>query len=721
MKYRIDAMVDLHLAKSAPDDRVLMFVPNVGYSEYARAVFDRRFSALHGGPVRGRAAAITYKSEEGRVREGSLDSNVELIGRFKRGGEDSPRMVVAVHQLREGFDMPALGRILDCSFNPKNLRVMIQKIGRLARVERDGDGRPVESPAAEYFYAVDSRALIGKEGTFADLDGVFHGVLSGTAAPSGRLRDLQAAGNADQGILEEWLGGVADAPSLRPKTRIEEVPRKGGGASIALARTRMFYVVHADERRIAAGRRVSEYVSRPASVAERAEQNIDLLVRWLEEHPGAGSPGALETMRRGNAEEVFYVGRFAVALRAKQDRLSESQTARLSGAGFEFGYPKRESIERRVCLLIEWLGENPRRSAPFLSTVVKDANSGEEIALGMFVAGIKGGSIRLDAEQRDRLMASGFRFENSSEAAAEIRLRLLEDWLAANPGKFMGTETVVENPTTGEDFGIGKFAMRVRLGHVKLSEPQRERLVSLGLKFENAFSMGVESNVRLLEEWLRANPGSGSPARSVVVQDDSRGISVSIGDFASYLRSDRGKISESQKKRLLEAGFEFSNPKSVRTERNVVLMEEWLRNHPPGSIPPQSLVVHDSESGRDVTLGVFASRVRSGAARLSEAQLNRLGAAGFVFGNAKSVEFDRRVCLLADWHKRNPGAPHPPISLVVEDAGTGQSIHLGQFSSNLRHKEGAGLTNSQRDLLFAAGFSFSRAARKDADDRGSAR
>ncbi len=142
LRHRYRLMADLYLAQHK-SERAMFWLPNRTLARECADYITRRL------PSGQHAAAIV--DSEGLAYEAEISA--KAIADF--ADVTSPlRVACVVYRLREGFDSRALRLGFDCSWSPKNLRIAVQKIGRLTRTDD-------HKPTSQYYYAVDVKTVAG--------------------------------------------------------------------------------------------------------------------------------------------------------------------------------------------------------------------------------------------------------------------------------------------------------------------------------------------------------------------------------------------------------------------------------------------------------------------------------------------------------------------------------------------------------------------------------
>lgn len=138
IEHRIRSLIKLYMGDNA-GRQSLFFVPNLKFVQYAKTVF----SAYERKNVR-----VDFITHE--------DANAVKKMKIENFLSSKTTVMIACGMLREGFDFPELELVYDCAFNPQNIRLALQKIGRLTR-------KSASKNVSRFYYAVDSRLILSTD------------------------------------------------------------------------------------------------------------------------------------------------------------------------------------------------------------------------------------------------------------------------------------------------------------------------------------------------------------------------------------------------------------------------------------------------------------------------------------------------------------------------------------------------------------------------------
>lgn len=144
VEYRIKVMIELYGSEHL-GEKSLFWVPNISYVEFAVDYFNDVMVRKCGEGA----------WADGVTSENSNAVNEQIISDFMES--EDKRALFVVYMLNEGYNHPELRLGFDCSFNPSNIRRMLQKMGRTMR-PNNGKG------TSHYYYAVDVRTLLSSGG-----------------------------------------------------------------------------------------------------------------------------------------------------------------------------------------------------------------------------------------------------------------------------------------------------------------------------------------------------------------------------------------------------------------------------------------------------------------------------------------------------------------------------------------------------------------------------
>lgn len=192
--HRIEQMVDLYTSTRL-GEQAIFYVPWVSYLDRTLERLRKRFAASS----RRVSIRTICGSQPNKVKQGVSDD-------FRTGKID---VVVACKMLREGFNHKGLALTYDCAYSPKDLRSMLQKIGRLTRKPDSGT-----KPTSMYHYAVDSHLVLAHKRQLLDRDLLItEGGLSDheeitQVARDVRLDVITLTGQADGDVFDLGMTGL---------------------------------------------------------------------------------------------------------------------------------------------------------------------------------------------------------------------------------------------------------------------------------------------------------------------------------------------------------------------------------------------------------------------------------------------------------------------------------------------------------------------------------
>lgn len=221
--HRIEQMTDWY-ASTHLGEQAIFYVPWVSFLEKTLKRLQKRFMAS------GKRVSI-------RTIHGSQPSKTKqaVSNDFRDGKID---VVVACKMLREGFNHHGLALAYDCAYSPKDLRSMLQKIGRLTR-------RAKNKPTSLYHYAVDSHLVLAHKRQLLDRDLLIEeGGLSQEEEITQVSRDVRGdvvslTGQADSDVFDLGMTGLDTTAESRSETITDS---DGNTRGIAYAQAPLWWV-----------------------------------------------------------------------------------------------------------------------------------------------------------------------------------------------------------------------------------------------------------------------------------------------------------------------------------------------------------------------------------------------------------------------------------------------------------------------------------------------
>ena len=326
MQHRIRLMADLYL-KLHNGDQAIFWVPN---QQVAKDCADYITAGLKNGqraePIITEPDKSSADAEYATAAKQSFDANGEV------------RVLCVVYRLREGFNCKALHLGFDCSWNPRNVRSTIQKLGRLIR---KADGKP----ASKYYYAVDVKTVAGASNR--DLNEVFVSDLAGQLA-----LDEVSARFVAEGLVENISvsAAVSNTHTLA-KQNVESAAYEVGDREVRTVTTALFNFTEAEGYREAVPTTLGDILL-PTETIEGA---LERIIRAIEL---TGISPRWHTRDRG------VLNRY---IQPKGDRYSLNVVDRLKAAGWSQRQQRdlgpADSIEE-IILKLEAGEEPPAHHTP---------------------------------------------------------------------------------------------------------------------------------------------------------------------------------------------------------------------------------------------------------------------------------------------------------------------------------------------------------------------
>ena len=233
--FRIRTLIELY-AEYHIGEKAIFWTPNTHYVEYARTYFDKVMVRKKGKGVWSHAFySKNDYADNAKVRDDFVNN-------------DTKRVMFVCHMLTEGFDFPELSLLFDASFNPSNIRRMLQKIGRALRIIYGWNvGYGWKKPVSQFYYAVDVRHMLSHSGrqllirddfqTPGSLQGLSDSdIRFGTEAIADRMALIQSVDG--EGKEEDF--SVTDAPVTVESVGVEDVD--GEEKQVRVARIPFFEV-----------------------------------------------------------------------------------------------------------------------------------------------------------------------------------------------------------------------------------------------------------------------------------------------------------------------------------------------------------------------------------------------------------------------------------------------------------------------------------------------
>ena len=256
-----------------------------------------------------------------------------------------------------------------------------------------------------------------------------------------------------------------------------------------------------------------------------------------------------------------------------------------------------------------------------------------------------------------------------------MKKRTFDEWFA-DFVRYNENGNVKETYVTPEGNRLGLWARGIRQGKYRVTEEQRKRLIEAGFVWE------VKSR-RTFDEWfadfVRYNENGNVKVTYVTPEG------YALGGWVIRIRAGVLKITEEQKKRLNEVGFNWKAEVGRTFEDWLV---DFIRYNHNGNVAATYVTPEGNKLGR------WVHNIRAGHYKLTESQKRLMAEVGFRWNDYRT--FDE---WLADFVRYNENGN------VKTTYVTPEGNKLGQWVRNIRTGI-QNLTEEQRNLLAEAGFKW---------------
>ena len=351
---------------------------------------------------------------------------------------------------------------------------------------------------------------------------------------------------------------------------------------------------------------------------------------------------------RGHRVGSVDLGGWAIKLRASKNELGPEKIALLSSVGFDWTPYVDHLYNKNYSLLVDFARTHGHARVP------KGFKMGQ-VNLGSWVGTIRGRRASLGQEKIAMLDQLGFVWN--------VREFDYEKWIALLRG-FVAREGHARVPQTWRENGenLGGWVRSLRAGGVVLTPAWRNELIELGFVWDATFDP-FDSWLELLAKYVKREGHARVPY-------DWEEDGQALGQWASGLRAKRSRLPADRIAELDRLDFVWK-PADADFERNYLLLEAYVAREGHAKVP-------QNWKENDVRLGGWVATLRQGETRLTQEQLRRLNAIGFIWKPFEAA-LNSNISLLEAFVQRE-GHARVPQSWVEN------GVRLGTWVANIRSK-----------------------------------
>lgn len=340
---------------------------------------------------------------------------------------------------------------------------------------------------------------------------------------------------------------------------------------------------------------------------DRKRFDFDTYLRHFEEYVSTFGNSYITT--RYVSPDNYTLGNRTKYIRMGVTVLTQEEKEILNRMGFCWENPKDKFDFERFYQ--EYVNYQRKHNSNSISThTVVDG-----YPLGSYISAIRKGTKKLTDEQIKMLDEIGFVWNAKHNFDFEKYVYYYKMFNTSN----IPFKTVVDG------YRIGNKTLLIKQGQIKLSDEQRDILISLGFDFKlNDWRLDFDRFVKEYKKFIK------SSGQTSVKQGYRTKSGYNLGDIYHRIRLNFIKLDEKQKNVLISLGFEFvEGTKQERREKKVVRFIEELKIFK--SKFGHCKVKYDYVSESGYNLGKAVSYARGEIDRFSEKEKEELDSLGFIW------------------------------------------------------------------------------------------
>lgn len=269
----------------------------------------------------------------------------------------------------------------------------------------------------------------------------------------------------------------------------------------------------------------------------------------------------------------------------------------------------------------------------------------------------------------------------AQESRKELQISLLEEF-------YNKYGRLPSNGEKVEGMNLCSFLKNIKYGNTKITEKQRERLLSLGFIWDiSVKEKEKERKIRIIEEFCKKHK------RLPKYNEKVEGIL--LGKFLCNIKSGNTSITYEQIDRLLQLGFSLDTCGEENSkEKKIKLVEKFYQKY--RRLPRTNEIVEG------ISLGIFLKNIKDGNTTITSEQMNRLTALGFKIESIEDKK-ERKIRLVEEFYRINKRLPRQREMY--------EGVAIGNFLDSIKHG-GTSVSEEQMNRLLILGFVGTDIARK---------